>query len=132
MFFQTLGLWILACIHFLRTNAEFTMVRHITLYFGCGIRDPQFEVLQIDIMRNDRACHVMYEQENTLIIYGGVPICPLRKRDHCIGVCVGVCIRSASGMNWDTHQVVTLSVKPGEGGFGARPYRDSRMYGSAY
>ena len=32
--------------------------------------------------------------------YGCVPICPLRKRDHCTAVCVGVCI-----YEWGMHRV---------------------------
>ena len=34
-------------------------------------------------------------------------VIPLRKRDHCVGVCIG----HASGMNRGTHQVITLSVR---------------------
>ena len=33
-----------------------------------------------------------------------------------------VCIRYESGMHRGTHQVITLSVELGEGGFGAHPY----------
>ena len=52
--------------------------------------------------------------------YGRAPICLQRKHDHYIGVCIGY----ASGMDLGTDQVITLSVKRGEGGFGIRPYVD--------
>ena len=48
------------------------------------------------------------------MLYECAPIFPLRKRDHCIGVRIGY----ARG----THQAITLSVKPDEGGCGARPF----------
>ena len=31
-------------------------------------------------------------------------------------------------MNWGTHQVITLSVKLGEGGFGARPHHNTTQH----
>ena len=39
-------------------------------------------------------------------IYGRAPICPIHKRDHRIGVCIGY----ESGMHRGTDQVITLSV----------------------
>ena len=64
--------------------------------------------------------------KQTVDTYGRAPICPLRKRDHCIAVCIGVCIGYESGMHRctdrGTHQVITLSVELGEGGFGARAH----------
>ena len=51
-------------------------------------------------------------------LYGRAPTCPLCKRDHCIGLRIGY----ASGMHRCTHQVITLSVRLGEGGFGAHPH----------
>ena len=63
------------------------------------------------------------------LIYGRAPRCPLRRRDHCTGVCIGcapgthrVCAGYAPGMHRGTHQVITRSVKLGQGWFGARPY----------
>ena len=38
-------------------------------------------------------------------------------------VCIGVGIGHESGMHRGVHQVITLSVKLGEGGLGARPDR---------
>ena len=42
---------------------------------------------------------------------------PLRKRDHCIGACIGY----ESGMHPGMHQVITLSVELGEGGLWRTP-----------
>ena len=60
--------------------------------------------------------------------HGRPPVCPLRKRDRCIGISIGyasgmhrVCIGYESGMHRGAHQVITLSAKLSEGGFGRAP-----------
>ena len=50
---------------------------------------------------------------------GRAPVRQPRKRDDCIGVCVGY----ASGVHRSMHQVIIHSAKLGEGGFGAGPHR---------
>ena len=61
-------------------------------------------------------------------VHGRVPICPLRKRDHCIGICIGyasgmnrVCIGYESGLHRGTHQSDHPFCQTRRGGFGARP-----------
>ena len=44
--------------------------------------------------------------------YGRAPICPLRKRDHRVGVCIGVRVKRSP-----------FPSSSARGGFGARPYR---------
>ena len=50
-FFQTLGLWIPACIRFLRTNAGWLWICYA---FGRGSWDPQLEIMRMGITRTDR------------------------------------------------------------------------------